>query len=92
MSEDTKQLGLAYIARGKRIEELGKEIERLRLERDMLGLNRYAKDPVVFVVTDPAGEVVGVTWKNPQQRTGTDRAIRFPSYVTAKENHESRAT
>ena len=54
------------------------EVKRLRLERDMLALNPCLKDPVVFVVTDAAGDVAGVVWED--QRTGSQPPINYPSY------------
>ncbi len=64
----------------KRIADLEAQVGKLRLERDMLALNPQDKDPAVFILTNETGDVLGVAWKDPSQQTGSDRAIRFPSY------------
>lgn len=58
------------------------EIERLRLERDMLVLNRNVKDPSVFVVTGDDGNVAGVTWLEGQ--AGSANSTFFPKWWTER--------
>lgn len=55
-----------------------KVTDRLRLERDVLALNRDGKDSQVAVVTDGDGEVLGVVWPSPEKLSATDSAVMFP--------------
>jgi hypothetical protein len=65
----------------KEINQLKAQVERLRLERDMLALNR-GKESQVFVVMD-SGSVSCVAW--PKSQSATQQLLNFPVWYTDQE-------
>lgn len=64
----------------KEIERLNQQLERMRLERDMLALNSPGGNdsPPVFVVYGDDGNVAGVAWS--AEQTASEPLIRFPAW------------
>lgn len=53
-------------------------IERLLMERDVLGLNFGKKDPSVFVLMD-GQDVASVAWNHAQ--SASEPAVKMPTYA-----------
>lgn len=81
LTQSERRANAAYIAAAcNALPSIIAELELMRLERDVLALNRNKKDSRVFVVYGDGDEVMGVTW--PEKSTGSDTPVLMPKWYT----------
>ena len=61
-----------------------KDYLKLKLQRDVLALNRDTRDSQVVVILDSSGEVLDVGW--PEVQSASQKPVNMPAYANRLED------